>query len=210
MAERGASRSFFDLWSRTYDNPVVQAFTYRPVQDAVIAALLDHAPDRVLDVGCGTGLFTTRLSAELGVATAGVDYSWGMIDQASRHSRAPSWVQADAMALPIASGAVDAIVCTESFHWYPDQARALKEFKRVLRPEGRIYVALINPATERISEWTRRWSQRGRQPLYWPTSERMRSMVTAAGLQVVRQQRLRRIPAGVLFPPVLTIAEVAE
>ena len=163
MAERGASRSFFDLWSRTYYNPVVQAFTYRPVQDAVIAALRDHAPDRVLDVGWGTGLFSTRLSAELRVATVGVDYSWGMIDQASRHSRARRG-QADAMALPIASGAVDAIVCTESFHWYPDQARALKEFERVLRPGGRIYVALINPATERISEWTRRWSQRPGSP----------------------------------------------
>ena len=34
--------------------------------------------------------------------------------------------------------------------------------------------------------------------------------MAAAGLRVVRQQRLRRIPAGVLFPPVLTIAELAE
>ncbi len=172
MADHGASRKFFDLWSRTYDAPLLQALTYRPVQNAVLVALREQRPRRVVDVGCGTGRLTTRLRAELGATVVGLDYSWGMVAQAARHSRGTPLVQANAMSLPIASGSVDAIVCTESFHWYTDQPRVLGEFTRVLRPGGRIYVALINPRTERVSEWTHGLSERYGQPLYWPTTSR--------------------------------------
>jgi len=208
VADRGASRKFFDRWSRTYDNPVLQAFTYRPVHDAVIVALRTQRPRCVVDVGCGTGLFTARLREELGATVVGLDYSRGMVSQAARHASGTPFVQANAMALPVASSSVDAIVCTESFHWYTDQPRALGEFARALRPGGHVYVALINPRTDRISEWTHRWSARYGQPLFWPTSAQMRSMATSAGLRVLRQQRVFRIPAGVLLPPVLTIAEL--
>jgi ubiquinone/menaquinone biosynthesis C-methylase UbiE len=204
---RGPSRAFFDVWSRTYDNPVLQALMYRPVQEAVMVALREQRPRRVLDVGCGTGLFTTRLRAELGADVVGCDYSWGMISQARRRSQAPSWMVANAMALPVPATAVDAIVCTESFHWYPDQRLALDEFSRALRPAGRLYVALVNPRLESMSDWTQLVSRRYGQPLHWPTSEQMRSMATTAGLRVVRQQRLLRLPSVVLFPVVLTIAE---
>jgi ubiquinone/menaquinone biosynthesis C-methylase UbiE len=210
VADRGASRRFFDRWSRTYDDPVLQALTYRPVQDAVVTALRRQRPRCVVDVGCGTGLLTIRVGAELGATVVGLDYSWGMVAQAAGRARGTPFVQANALALPIASGSVDAIVCTESFHWYTDQPGALREFTRALRPGGRVYIALINPRTDRISEWTHRWSERYGQPLYWPTSAKMRSMATAAGLRVVRQQRVFRIPAGLLMPPVLTIAELPE
>ncbi len=204
---RAASRRFFDRWSWTYDNPYLQAVVYRPVQDAVVAALRRQAPRRVLDVGCGTGLLTTRLAAELGVTAVGCDYSPGMLQQAAQRSRRVPWVQANALALPVAPARVDAIVCTESFHWYPDQATALAEFARALEPGGRVYLALVNPPSPLITEWTHRWSRRVRQPLYWPTREQMRSMVTAAGLRVMYQRRVGRLPAGVVLPPVLTVAE---
>jgi ubiquinone/menaquinone biosynthesis C-methylase UbiE len=172
----------------------------------VVAALQRQGPGLVVDVGCGTGLLTTRL-AELGPRMIGCDLSLGMLHEAVGRSRVPAWVQADAMALPLSAACVDAIVCTESFHWYPDQMAALGEFARVLAPGGRLYVALINPRTNGLSELTHRWSVRTGQPLYWPTSARMRSMVTEAGMRVVRQQRLLRLPSGPLLPPVLTIAE---
>jgi ubiquinone/menaquinone biosynthesis C-methylase UbiE len=207
VASRGPSRSFFDLWSQTYDNPVIQAVTYRPVQDAVLRGLERQRPRRVLDVGCGTGLLTTRMADALGADLVGCDYSWGMLTRARRRSTAPSWVLADAMALPVDEGSVDAVVCTESFHWYADQALALREFRRVLAPGGQLYVALVNPPLESMSELTRRASSRYGQPFHWPTSARLRSMATSAGLRVVHQQRVIRFPSVLLFPAVLTVAE---
>jgi ubiquinone/menaquinone biosynthesis C-methylase UbiE len=207
MAARGASQAFFDLWSRTYDNPLLQALTYRPLQDAVLRGLRPHRPERVLDVGCGTGRLTARLASELGATAVGCDYSAGMLEKARERTQRPAWVQGDAMALPVRSGSFDAVVCTESFHWYPDQPRAVRELARVLRPGGRLLVVLINPRNEYTTELTHRWSERMGQPFTWPTPARMRSMVTGAGLRVLRQDRVWRMPAGILLPPVLTVAE---
>lgn len=206
MATRGPSRVLFDLWSQTYDNPVVQAVTYRPVQDAVVAALGPGSAGRVVDVGCGTGMLAARLAGR-GWQVVGCDYSRGMLEAAARRSRRPGWVEADATRLPLAPASADALVCTESFHWYPDQGAALREFARVLRPGGRAYVALVNPSSAAISDWTHRWSRRFGQPFRWPTTAAMRAMVAASGLRVVAQRRVRRLPAGPLLPPVLTVAE---
>ena len=137
----GASRRFFDLWSRVYDIPVVQALTYRPVQDAVFARVRDRRPQRILDVGCGTGLLTKRLARELAVPVTGIDYSIGMLEAASGRHAGVSWVQADAMALPLRDEVADTLVCTESFHWYADQERALREFARVLVPGGLVAIS---------------------------------------------------------------------
>jgi ubiquinone/menaquinone biosynthesis C-methylase UbiE len=72
----------------------------------------------------------------------GCDFSHGMLRQAIEHRRGgASWVQADAMRLPFRGSRFDAIVSTESFHWFPDQATALAECFRVLAPGGRLLVA---------------------------------------------------------------------
>jgi ubiquinone/menaquinone biosynthesis C-methylase UbiE len=205
--DRGASRRFFDRWSLTYNNPVIQAATYRPVQDAVIRSLRRQRPRRILDLGCGTGLLTTRLVDELGVPVTGCDYSRGMLDKAALRSLVPGWVQGDAMALPFAAGCVDAVVSTESFHWYPDQARSLQELFRVLAPDGRAYLALINPPTPVISAMTARWSRMVGQPLHWPTPRRMRAMAVAAGFRVVEQRPVLRLPVSALFPTVVTVLQ---
>jgi len=207
MPDDGASRRFFDLWSLVYDNPVVQAVTYRPVQNAVLRAVGAQRPARVLDVGCGTGQLTVRLAEKVGAGVIGCDYSWGMLEQARRRGMLVPWVQADAARLPVAPATMDAVVCTESFHWYPDQPAALEELARVLAPRGRVYIALVNPPSALVSRLSARWSRRAGQPLRWPTPREMRAMVEAAGMRVVRQRPVLRLPAGPVLPPVLTVAE---
>lgn len=206
-AVSGASRRFFDLWSRVYDVPVVQALTYRPVQDAVFARVRDRRPQRILDVGCGTGLLTTRLARELAVPVTGIDYSIGMLEVASARHAGVSWVQADAMALPLRDEVADTLVCTESFHWYADQERALREFARVLLPGGRAYVALVGPPVDIVARTAGVWGRVAGQPFRWRTPEQMRRMADKAGLTVVEQPRVLRIPMTPLLPAVLNVFE---
>lgn len=203
----GASRRFFDMWSRVYDLPVVQALTYRPVQDAVIARVRDRRPRRVLDVGCGTGLLTTRLARELAVPVIGIDYSAGMLAAASRRPSGVCWLQADAGALPFRDEVADTIVCTESFHWYPDQGRALHEFARVLTPGGRAYVALVGPPIDIVARAAAAGGRVAGQPFRWRTPEQMRHMAEDAGLTVVEQRRILRIPMTLLLPATLNVFE---
>src|SRR4029453_6590009 len=145
----GAKRWFFDAWSRLYDLPVVQWLTYRPVHDAVLHVLREDQPRTGLDRGCGTGLLSQRIRRELPrICVVGCDFSFGMLRGALDHGRGSAWVQGDALRLPFRDARFDALVCTEAFHWFPDQPAALAECFRVLAPGGRLLVALVNPPLE--------------------------------------------------------------
>jgi ubiquinone/menaquinone biosynthesis C-methylase UbiE len=203
----GPARAFFDLWSLVYDQPLVQRLTYRPVHDGVVEVLRSHRPRRVLDLGCGTGLLSARLRAELaGVEVVGCDYSRGMLREAHARAAHAPWTQGDAMRLPFRTASFDAVVSTEAFHWFPDQPAALREVHRVLAPSGRVVLALVNPPIEGIGEviW---WATRiVGQPFYWPTPRGMRGLLSSAGFHVEEQRRLWRIPGGLLLPAVLSVA----
>lgn len=209
MAERrGPDRWFFDVWSRVYDAPWVQRLTYRAEQDAVLRELRRSAPGAVLDVGCGTGLLTGRIRRELGRArTVGCDFSAGMLRRAARSHPALSLVRGDALRLPFADGSFDAVVSTEAFHWFPDQEASLREFFRVLTPKGRMLVALVNPPAEWLSRATRLGSRLLGEPLLWPTRGRMRRTAEAVGFRVEEQRTIFRLPAPLILPCVLTVAE---
>jgi len=208
VSERPGPRQwFFDLWSRFYDAPLVQRLSYRPVQDAVMRELGRSLQRRVLDVGCGTGLLTTRIEADLAPqATFGCDFSRGMLQQAAIRNPGLPWVRGNAMQLPFQDASFTAVVSTEAFHWFPDQDAALREFCRVLEPKGRLLVALINPPTEGMSGAGRLGSRLLGEPANWPTRERMRRRVEEAGLHVEAQHRVLRLPAPLLLPCILTIA----
>jgi hypothetical protein len=72
-------------------------------------------------------------------------------------------------------------------------------------PGGRVFIALVNPPFEAISQVARSASELLGEPLDWPTRSRMRRRLEAAGFRVERQQRLFRAPAGLMLPPVLSV-----
>jgi ubiquinone/menaquinone biosynthesis C-methylase UbiE len=206
VAGRGPDRWLFDLWSLVYDLAIVQRLTYRPVHDAVLRALRRAGARRILDVGCGTGLLAARIPRELGgAAVVGCDFSRGMLRRAATHAPALAWVQGDAQRLPFRGGSFDAVVSTESFHWFPDPAATLAEFHRALAPGGRAFIALVNPPAEVLSRASRGASRWLGEPLQWPTRRGMRERLAAAGFRVERQERIARLPMGLLLPPVLTV-----
>jgi ubiquinone/menaquinone biosynthesis C-methylase UbiE len=206
MAERGPNRWFFDAWSRIYDLPLVQRATYRPVHDVVLRALHGNRMRRVLDIGCGTGQLAARIHEELpAAAVVGCDFSAGMLERAANRVEAITWVRGDAGRLPFHDGIFDAIVSTEAFHWFPDQDGALREFHRVLRPGGRLLLALVNTPTSLVSNLMHAGSRLVGEPFYWPTTLQMRRRVERAGFRVQEQRRIFRLP-GFLLPPVLTQA----
>jgi ubiquinone/menaquinone biosynthesis C-methylase UbiE len=204
----GASPRFFDLWSLFYDLPLVQRLTYRPVHDSVMKVLRAHPAHRILDVGCGTGLLATRAARTLqGVRVVGCDFSRGMLRNAAarRGATATAFVQADALRLPFAANAFDAVVSTEAFHWFPNQRAAVAEFFRVLAPGGKLLVALVNPPFELVSDAARFGSRLLGEPLQWPTRRRMRELVAESGFRLEDQHWIPRLPAALLFPAVLTV-----
>jgi len=208
MATRGGPDPwFFDVWSRFYDLPLVQRLTYRPEHDAVLGRLRRLSHRRVLDLGCGTGLLAARIRQELPRAeVVGCDFSHGMLVEAARHQRARALVQATVLALPFVGDHFDAVVSTEAFHWFPDQAAALREIFRVLAPKGRLLVSLVNPPLELMSRAGRALSELVGEPANWPTRARLRHLLVDAGFEVESQRLVLRVPGTLLLPSVLTVA----
>ena len=206
MSEAGGPRrAFFDVWSRVYDLPPVQAAIYHPVHDAVLDELRAHPARRILDVGCGTGDLTARLRAELTTElVAGCDFSAGMLEQAAARTRAVRWLQGDATRLPFTDATFEAVLSTEAFHWFPDPDAALREFRRVLGPGGRLLVALVNVRVPTTSRLAHAGSKALGQPAHWPTRAEMAERVRDAGFTVERQKRILRL-GGLLIPTVLTV-----
>jgi SAM-dependent methyltransferase len=157
---------------RDYSN---QARTYdetRSASPAVLAALreaLDGSPGRrLLDVGGGTGNYAAALRDE-GWDVVVSDRSPGMLARAA--AKGLETVEADAQSLPFGDASFDAVMCVCMLHHVDDQARALAEQRRVLRPGGR--GALMAFAREDIADaWyleyfpsTRAWMDASHPPL---------------------------------------------
>jgi ubiquinone/menaquinone biosynthesis C-methylase UbiE len=136
----------FERWSLSYDRSILQLLLFRPSHQAMLRRISERCGDRplkILDVGCGTGVFAARIREAFPKSrVCGVDLVRGMLHQGKARWKALAPhvqpVQGDSERLPFATGVFDILTCANSFHHYPHQDRALVEMHRVLRPGGRI------------------------------------------------------------------------
>ncbi|MFB6236713.1 MAG: class I SAM-dependent methyltransferase [Halopenitus sp.] len=104
-------------------------------------ARAERTVDRVLDVGGGSGRAAEAVPVEDRIV---VDFSRGMLSRA--RDRGLAAVQGDAGTLPVPDAVVDAVVIVDALHHFPDQAGALREAARVLRPGGVLVVRDFDPS----------------------------------------------------------------
>jgi SAM-dependent methyltransferase len=98
----------------------------------------------VLDVGCGAAGHVGRFVADHGAQVAGVDVSERSVALAARLNPSMAFLAADARALPVRSGACAGVVAFYSLIYEGTEGTgaALAEFRRVLRADGALLVAV--------------------------------------------------------------------
>jgi ubiquinone/menaquinone biosynthesis C-methylase UbiE len=136
----------FERWSESYDRSILQILLFGPSHRALLrraGLAFGGRPLRVLDVGCGTGVFAGRVRQALPLARVwGIDLVSGMLTKGAarwaHHRPHVQPVQGDSERLPFPTGAFDLVTCANSFHHYPHQDRAVREMHRVLAPGGRL------------------------------------------------------------------------
>jgi ubiquinone/menaquinone biosynthesis C-methylase UbiE len=137
---------FRDTAAAGYDRSV-GVMTRRIVPSLLRAARL--APgQRVLDIAAGTGLAAEAAAEAVGPTghVLAADISPAMVERArERLGGRPnvSFAVEDAQALTLADRGFDAVICNMGLMYLPDPARGLAEFRRVLRPEGRVAVSVF-------------------------------------------------------------------
>ncbi len=94
----------------------------------------------LLDCGCGTGPMLTLLHEKYpDKHYTGIDLTPKMIEVAkAKKMKNVDLVVGDCENLPFAENSFDAVICSESFHHYPDPHKFFNSVYRVLRPNGRL------------------------------------------------------------------------
>lgn len=124
---------------------------FAPWAERIIDRVDLDGDDRILDVGCGTGVVARHVANRVGnVGTVvGLDINEKMLDVAettATESRLEiEWRRGDATDLPFSDGTFDVILCQQVLQFVTDPSTALQEMHRVLSPGGRIAASVWRP-----------------------------------------------------------------
>ncbi len=147
----------YDLNNRLHSMWMDQAWRRRAVREVALAP-----QDEVLDVACGTGDLTEAFARGGARRVVGSDYTPAMLDLARaklarRRTTWPiSYVEADAQALPFADGSFDVVSIAFGIRNVTDTGKALSEFRRVLRPGGRLAILEFGQPAQPMLRWANR------------------------------------------------------
>jgi SAM-dependent methyltransferase len=142
----------------------------------------------VVDLGAGTGKFTRRLLAT-GANIIAVEPVSEMLAQLTRILPDVAARSGTAENIPVNDGAVDAVVCAQSFHWFASKT-ALAEIRRVLKPGG--HLGLIWNVRNETVDWCAAMTAimapyEGDAPRY--RSDEWRKVFPAEGFGPLREER---------------------
>jgi SAM-dependent methyltransferase len=145
-----------ELW-RPYDRMAAEflahaedgAYNAHYDRPTVLELLGDVSGLRVLDAGCGPGLYAEELLAR-GAEVVGFDASTAMVDLARARvgDRADISVARLEAPLPYPDDSVDVVLCALAIHYVADRHAAFAEMHRVLRPGGAVVLSTQHPTTD--------------------------------------------------------------
>jgi SAM-dependent methyltransferase len=141
---------------------------------------------RVLDAGCGLGRDTDYLRMHGYPESIGFDMSFGMLSVGTQSAgfQFPA-VQGDFRQLPFASQSFQGVWAVASIIHIPrsNAESVLKEFKRILKPSGHIYLSVIKGSGEEAESGEDDVVQRGWRYFVFYELEEMKSLLQKAGLK---------------------------
>ncbi|MDD5679699.1 MAG: glycosyltransferase, partial [Candidatus Omnitrophica bacterium] len=138
-SEKKGIRSFF-----------VNAFLKKR-ESNILSALDVINGDKVLDLGCGSGIFIDTLSRR-GAAVTGVDISRKMLSLADAKLKAAgikgySLILSEASSVPVEDQHYDSVICTGLLDYVYDTKKVLREIHRVLKDSGTAVITIPSKAT---------------------------------------------------------------
>jgi ubiquinone/menaquinone biosynthesis C-methylase UbiE len=151
---------FFETFSASAAENYERYFV--PVIGAPLAAdLIELAAlrpgERVLDVACGTGVVARHALERVGDEgkVVGADINAGMLAVARAigpEIDASNWREASADKLPFPAEAFDVVLCQLGLQFFADRPAAVRELRRVLVPDGRVFVSVPGPIPRLFAE----------------------------------------------------------
>jgi len=136
MQDKRKEIAFFDAHAAADDYNVFSEAANTSLIDSFMRLARPPAGGKVLDLGCGSGVFTDLLSRR-GLDASGLDISPKLLELARKKYSALTFIEGDVEALPFPDASVDGILLSGLVHHLPDVSRCAAEVHRVLKPAGR-------------------------------------------------------------------------
>ena len=153
----------FDDWVEKYDRwfeTPIGRLVKKYESELVLGMLRPEQGERILDAGCGTGIFTLDVVAA-GVQVVGLEISLPMLLRAGEKLQGYLFhmVHGDMSKLPFADNAFDKVVSVTAIEFIVDATTAIAELFRVTKPGGCIMVSTLNS----LSPWAARRKARANE-----------------------------------------------
>lgn len=203
--------AMFDAVAPRYDltNDLLSLGLARRWRTAVLRAVGPRPGERVLDLAAGTGTSSAPFR-QAGAHVVPADFSLGMLRAGRRRLPGLPFTAADALRLPFADGAFDAVSMSFGLRNVAEPAAALAELARVTRPGGRLvlcefshpvwapwrslylnYLMRALPAVARVaSSDPESYDYLADSIRAWPGQESLAALVAAAGWREVAWRNL--------------------
>lgn len=183
----------YDAWFATEAG----ALCHRLERDALFSLAAFGKADRVLDAGCGSGVYLREL-AGMGLRPVGVDSDEGMLRYAaSSCGKGTLLVRAAVGGLPFRGAAFDKVVSVCTLEFLADPLSAVSEFARVLAGDGVLLAGFLN----RTSPWAALRMEKGKDPSSAWHGVRFYTLADVAGLAFRAGLRMLGFRGAVYFPP---------
>ncbi len=139
-------RNRFSIAASQYDQ---LTGLHKDIGERLIAKARECKPcRRILDVGMGTGNFTSMLEQVFPDAmVVGLDFAPGMIDRAQEKGGDFKVIQADASFLPFKDDSFDLITSNLAYQWIADLSKAFKLCHSILVEDGSLYLTMFEHNT---------------------------------------------------------------
>lgn len=162
------SKETFGKQARNYDETYNGRHSIR-LYEALLKKVKYFTPNKLLDVGCGTGTILSRLAEDKDISLAGIDLTEEMLNVArERLGDRADLKLGDSERLPWDNNSFDTIICSNSFHHYPEPMKVLGEMLRVLKPKGHLIIGdpSMPPIIRQLSNYSLKYSKQGDYRLY--------------------------------------------
>ena len=152
------------LWRRSFNTAFSFGISFDDEFDLITKAADLIGSETILDLACGTGIYTRPWARKLTYGFAvGLDLSRPMLSFAATKALEEGinnvlYIHANALSIPFPKGSFDRVNCCGAIHLFPNLPMALSEIYRVLKPKGVFTGAcyrnwLPGKLSERIAAW---------------------------------------------------------
>lgn len=142
-----------------------------------------------LDVGCGTGNYTTCLSNK-GVTFIGIDPSEKMLTNAKTKNPNVRWMKGSAEQIDLDDEHVDGVLVSLSIHHWSDLKKGFQEISRVMKPGARLVLFTIFPEQTKGYWLTHYFPKMIEDSIaILPTKSAVELAFENAGLSIVKEEK---------------------